>query len=176
MSPACPKQNTDATPAIANVLESIDNCDTILVASPISNVQPPKIMSTFVEGLDFKGKTVLPITTHAMSGLDTTERDYARLCVGGSIGRGLVRGEGGQLRWSGRRSMAGSVDPRPPHSWALTPAGSELRFNAREARSAPVRSSDRARRSTPTAPREKPGSASGPSTSIRGFPVSAMRR
>jgi flavodoxin len=88
------EQNADARPAIANVLRSVDEYDTILLASPIWNVQPPKIMSTFVEGLDFRGKTVLPITTHAMSGLGTTEREYARLCVGGRIGRGFaVRGE-----------------------------------------------------------------------------------
>jgi hypothetical protein len=88
------EQNADARPAIANVLQSIDDYDTILIASPIWNVQPPKIMSTFVEGFDFRGKTVLPITTHAMSGLGTTARGYARLCVGGRIGRGLaVRGE-----------------------------------------------------------------------------------
>jgi hypothetical protein len=52
------------------------------------------IMSTFTERFDFRGKTVFPFTTHAMSGLGTTERDYAQSCPGATLGEGLaVRGE-----------------------------------------------------------------------------------
>jgi hypothetical protein len=52
------------------------------------------LMTTFVEGLDFAGKTVHPLTTHAMSGLGQTERDYAASCRGATIREGLaVRGE-----------------------------------------------------------------------------------
>jgi hypothetical protein len=52
------------------------------------------IMSTFAERYDFSGTTVLPVTTHAMSGLGTTSEDYARVCRGARIGTGLaVRGE-----------------------------------------------------------------------------------
>jgi len=51
-------------------------------------------MTTFAESHDFTGKTIHPVTTHAMSGLGTTERDYARSCRGASIGEGLaIRGE-----------------------------------------------------------------------------------
>jgi hypothetical protein len=46
------------------------------------------------EAYDFSGKTVHPVTTHAMSGLGTTRDDYARSCRGARIGTGLaVRGE-----------------------------------------------------------------------------------
>ena len=52
------------------------------------------IMSTFAERYDFSGKTVHPVTTHAMSGLGTTPDDYAESCRGARIGTGLaVRGE-----------------------------------------------------------------------------------
>ena len=52
------------------------------------------IMNTFVEGFDFTGKTVIPFTTHAMSGLGTTVRDYTAACPGATIGEGFaVRGE-----------------------------------------------------------------------------------
>ena len=52
------------------------------------------IMTTFAERYDFSGTTVHPVTTHAMSGLGTTEDDYARSCRGARIGAGLaVRGE-----------------------------------------------------------------------------------
>jgi flavodoxin len=89
------EQNTNARrPAIANPLPSIDQYDTVLLASGIWNVRAPMIMTTFAESYDFTGKTIHPVTTHAMSGLGTTERDYANSCPGATIGEGLaVRGE-----------------------------------------------------------------------------------
>jgi flavodoxin len=91
------EQNSDARPAIANPLPTIDQYDVVLLGSPIWNIRAPMIMSTFTESHDFTGKTVHPLTTHAMSGLGTTERDYARSCGGATMGEGLaVRGEEAQ--------------------------------------------------------------------------------
>ncbi|MFB7275479.1 flavodoxin [Streptomyces hydrogenans] len=88
------EQDTDARPAIEGRLPFIDGYDTILLASPIWNVRAPMIMTTFTEALAFRGKTVHPVTTYAMSGLGTTERDYAVSCPGATIAEGLaVRGE-----------------------------------------------------------------------------------
>ncbi|MFG2777977.1 flavodoxin [Streptomyces prunicolor] len=88
------EQDADARPAIANPLSSIDRYDLVLLGSPIWNVRAPMIMSTFAESYDFRGKTVHPVTTYAMSGLGTTERDYAAVCPGATIREGLaVRGE-----------------------------------------------------------------------------------
>lgn len=88
------EQNADARPGIASPLPAIDQYDVVLLGSPIWNVRAPMIMTSFTEKLDFSGKTVHPFTTYAMSGLGTTERDYARSCAGASIAEGLaVRGE-----------------------------------------------------------------------------------
>ncbi|MFJ1806756.1 MULTISPECIES: flavodoxin [unclassified Streptomyces] len=88
------EQDADARPAIANRLSGIDRYDVVLLGSPIWNVRAPMIMSTFTERYDFRGRTVHPVTTHAMSGLGTTERDYAASCPGAAIGEGLaVHGE-----------------------------------------------------------------------------------
>ena len=88
------EQQANARPAIVKPLASIQSYDTVLLGSPIWNNRAPMIMSTFAEGFDFTGKTVIPFTTHAMSGLGTTVRDYAALCSGATIGEGLaVRGE-----------------------------------------------------------------------------------
>jgi len=88
------EQDSNARPAIASPLPSIEEYDTVLLASGIWNVRAPMIMSTFAESYDFTGKTIHAVTTHAMSGLGTTERDYARSCPGAVIGEGLaVRGE-----------------------------------------------------------------------------------
>ena len=52
------------------------------------------IMSTFAESYDFTGKTVHPFVTYAVSGLGSTERDYAEACAGAQISPGLaVQGE-----------------------------------------------------------------------------------
>ena len=68
------EQNTDTRPAIANPLPSIGQYDTVLLASGIWNVRAPMIMTAFTESYDFTGKTIHPITTHAMSGLGNTDR------------------------------------------------------------------------------------------------------
>jgi flavodoxin len=84
----------DARPAIANPLASIEPYDAVLLGSPIWNVRPPMIMTTFTEGRDFTGKTVHPFVTYAVSGLGSTERDYTASCRGARIAPGLaVRGE-----------------------------------------------------------------------------------
>jgi len=86
------EQDTDARPAIANPLASIDAYDTFVLASPIWNVQALMIMTTFAERDDFADKTVHPITTYAMSGLGTNPEDYARDCRGARIEREAVVG------------------------------------------------------------------------------------
>ncbi|GAA3421632.1 flavodoxin [Streptosporangium vulgare] len=88
------EQDADARPAIAGPLPDLGRYGTVLLAGPIWNVRAPMIMTTFTEKLDLTGKTVHPVTTYAVSGLGTTERDYAASCPGATIGDGLaVRGE-----------------------------------------------------------------------------------
>ncbi len=88
------EQEADARPAIANPFRSIDRYDVVLLASPLWNVRPPMIMRTFAERYDFTGKTVLPVTTYAVSGLGSAADEYGDACEGATIGRGLaVRGE-----------------------------------------------------------------------------------
>jgi flavodoxin len=88
------EQDADARPAIAEPLSSIEDYNVVLLASPIWNVRPPMIMRTFAESYDFAGKTIHPVTTYAMSGLGTSEREYTEACSGASIGEGFaVQGE-----------------------------------------------------------------------------------
>jgi flavodoxin len=88
------EQEADLRPAIKGTLPDLDGYDTVLLGSPIWNVRAPMIMMTFTEKLDFSGKIVVPFTTHAMSGLGTTARDYAASCPGATFAEGLaVQGE-----------------------------------------------------------------------------------
>ena len=88
------EQDADARPGIADPLPSIDGYDTVIIDSPIWNVRPPMIMSTFAERFDFTGKTVFPIVTFAVSGMGSAERVYQEACRGATFGEGLaVQGE-----------------------------------------------------------------------------------
>ncbi|WP_406157440.1 hypothetical protein OG298_07680 [Streptomyces sp. NBC_01005] len=88
------ERDADARPAIKGALPDLDRYDTVLLGSPIWNVRAPMIMTTFTERFDFSGKTVVSFTTHAMSGLGTTARDYAASCRGATFADGLaVQGE-----------------------------------------------------------------------------------
>ena len=83
--------------------------DTILLASPIWNVRAPMIMTTFAERYDFAGKTVHPVTTHAMSGLGNDSRRL-RAVVPGRAHRHRTRRSRreGALSSRGRRRVAAS--------------------------------------------------------------------
>jgi len=88
------EQEANARPTIAGPLPDITGYDIVLLASGLWNVRPPMIMRTFTDGLDFTGKTVLPVVTYAVSGLGNAPDDYADACPGATIGDGLaVRGE-----------------------------------------------------------------------------------
>jgi flavodoxin len=88
------EQNSDARPAIANPLDSISQYDTVLVGSPIWNVRPPMIMTTFLESHDFTGTNVHPFVTYAVSGLGRTEAVYDPALPGARLQLGLaVQGE-----------------------------------------------------------------------------------
>ena len=88
------EQNSDARPAIAGVIPSIEGYEIVLLGSGIWNVEPPMIMRTFVESVDLSGTTIFPFITYAVSGLGRTIDDYTRLCPRSTIGEGLaIRGE-----------------------------------------------------------------------------------
>jgi flavodoxin len=88
------EQDGDARPAIANPLDSISQYDTVLVGSPIWNVRPPMILTTFLESHDFAGKAVHPFVTYAVSGLGRTEAVYSPALPGARLQPGLaVQGE-----------------------------------------------------------------------------------
>jgi flavodoxin len=88
------EQEADARPAIANPLPDLAGYDVVLLGSGLWNVRPPMIMRTFTEGVDFTGKTVLPVVTYAVSGLGNAPDEYADACPGATLGEAIaVRGE-----------------------------------------------------------------------------------
>jgi flavodoxin len=101
------EQEADARPAITNPLASIEPYDTVLLGSPIWNVRPPMIMTTFTQSYGFTGKMVHPFVTYAVSGLGSTIPPPAE-------GRGSLqdwRCEAKRSPSTARRSRAGSARP-----------------------------------------------------------------
>lgn len=88
------EQDRDALPEITGPPPDLPGFDTVLLGSPVWNSQAPRIMSTFLRGLEFTGKTVLPFVTYAVSGMAGIDEFYRRALRGATVTDGLaVRGE-----------------------------------------------------------------------------------
>lgn len=70
---ALAERDSDARPAIANLPESVDTYDTILIGYPIWWHTAPMIIGTFLEQYDLAGKAVYPFTQSAS--MDTEQFD-----------------------------------------------------------------------------------------------------
>ena len=57
------EQDTEARPAIAGALPTVELFDTVLFGSPIWNVRPPMIMRTFIDRVDLRGKPIYLFVT-----------------------------------------------------------------------------------------------------------------
>ena len=89
------EKNANARPAIAGELPDLSGYDTLLVGSGVWWGDPPMIMRTFFEAVDAAGKTIVPFTAHAGSGLGSAVQTYRELCPEAAVEpNGLaVRGE-----------------------------------------------------------------------------------
>ncbi|MGS6024093.1 flavodoxin [Limosilactobacillus fermentum] len=72
--PNRPKQRLMKTPGrrLKSPLPDVSKYDTIYIGSPIWWGQYPMIMFTFFDKENLNGKTIIPFTTHAGSGLANT--------------------------------------------------------------------------------------------------------
>ena len=106
------EQNAHARPRIAKPLPRLAGYDDIILASPIWNVRPPMIMSTFLDQVDLTGKRLFPVVTYAVSGLGQTVQAYTALAPNASIGRALaVQGEDVAHSSDNVNAWASSVGP-----------------------------------------------------------------
>jgi len=73
------EQNDDSSrPEILNQIADISKYDTIVLGYPIWRGQAPKIMYSFVEAYDLKGKTILPFCTSGSSPIGTSATNLAK--------------------------------------------------------------------------------------------------
>lgn len=77
-------------PELKRYLETVADYDDIFVCGPCWCGTFPMPVFTQLEKLDFTGKRVMAVVTHAGSGLASCERDLKKSCRGASFGRGLA--------------------------------------------------------------------------------------
>lgn len=91
------EQNEDARPKLKNKLPSLAKYDVIFIGYPVWFEDCPMPVYTFMEGLNWKGKTVVPFCTYAESGLGYTEEYIQSACKGAKMLTGYqVKGKTAQ--------------------------------------------------------------------------------
>ena len=73
------QNNPKARPAIKGMPDGLDRYDVVFLGYPIWWGEAPRIISTFLERGDFKGKTIVPFCTSHSSGLGSSDRNLHSL-------------------------------------------------------------------------------------------------
>ena len=87
---ALQEQRDGARPAYAGELPDFDNYDTIFIGAPVWWGDWPMIMYTVFENTPLSGKTLIPFSTHAGSGLSGFDRSLAAAYPDCTIAKGLA--------------------------------------------------------------------------------------
>lgn len=72
----------NARPAISGSVENMGQYDIVFIGYPIWWGQAPRIVSTFLEGYDFSGKTIVPFCTSNNSGMGSSAQNLHSLANG----------------------------------------------------------------------------------------------
>lgn len=67
------QNDPNARPAISGEVEKMEHYDILFLGYPIWNGQAPRIISTFLESYDFRGKTIVPFCTSGGSGIGSSD-------------------------------------------------------------------------------------------------------
>ena len=87
---ALQEQRVGARPAYAGELPDFENYDTIFIGAPVWWGDWPMIMYTVFESTPLSGKTLIPFSTHAGSGLSGFDRSLAAAYPKCTIAKGLA--------------------------------------------------------------------------------------
>ena len=87
--------DSQARPEIAGLPEEMSAYHTVILCYPIWGGQAPKILSTFIEGVDLGGKTVIPFATSNSSGFGSSDQALQALTDSTVVwkeGKGIRKG------------------------------------------------------------------------------------
>ena len=85
----------NARPAITALPEDLEQYSTVFLCYPIWGGQAPKIILTFLEGVDLAGKTVIPFATSNSSGFGSSDSALKALTGESTVwikGKGIKKG------------------------------------------------------------------------------------
>ncbi len=84
------EQRDGARPSYAGKLPDMSNYDTIFIGAPVWWGDWPMILYTVFESTPLEGKTLIPFSTHAGSGLSGFDRSLAKAYPDCTIAKGLA--------------------------------------------------------------------------------------
>lgn len=84
------EQRKKARPELKALPENFAAYRTIYLGYPNYWGTAPMPIFSFLEALDFSGKTIVPFCTHEGSGLGSSERDIKNACPGTELKKGLA--------------------------------------------------------------------------------------
>ena len=87
---ALQEQREGARPAYVDNVPSLDGYDTIFIGAPVWWGDWPMILYTFFENTPLSGKTLIPFSTHAGSGLSGFDRSLAAAYPDCTVTKGLA--------------------------------------------------------------------------------------
>lgn len=74
------QSNSSARPTISGSVDRMENYDIVFLGYPVWHGQAPKIISTFLENYDFRGKIIVPFCTSHSSGIGSSDTSLHSLC------------------------------------------------------------------------------------------------
>ena len=74
-----------ARPALAAWPDGLERYDTLFLGYPIWHGQAPKLLYTLLEGIDVRGKTIVPFCTSASSGAGSSAKNLQALTDGAAL-------------------------------------------------------------------------------------------
>ena len=80
----------NARPELISIPDSIDEYDTIILGYPNYWGTMPMAVFTFLDALNFDGKTILPLCTNEGSGMGHSESDIKKACSQAVVKKGLA--------------------------------------------------------------------------------------
>lgn len=76
---------SEARPALKQAVPDMHGYDTVILGYPIWHGTMPMVVKTFLEKVDFSGKTVIPFATHEISYMGDSEQDLEKCCPSAEI-------------------------------------------------------------------------------------------
>lgn len=83
------EQNANARPTLAEAVD-LSAYDTVYLGYPIWWGDMPMPVYTFLESQNWAGKTIRPFSTHAGSGLASSESTLRSLCASATVAEGMT--------------------------------------------------------------------------------------